>query len=172
MKRVELNKLNRKLYTLNFGTHTIPPMDQKISKKRMRFNYKKYKISPNEKGDMFLQILKFVEQCPTLAELVDITLDNYITIAANNCGYNVTAEDLIVNYVHSFFLKAKPDKSQEENPNWREVTTVVIADNYWKAMKVEIATLKSMGDWEIIYQDESIIVIDLTWVFNCKRYPD
>ena len=39
-------------------------------------------------------------------------------------------------------------------------------------MKVEIATLENMGAWEIFDRDESMNVIDSTWIFNCKRYPD
>ncbi len=34
-------------------------------------------------------------------------LARYITLAANDCGYSGTAEELIVDYVHPLFLKAK-----------------------------------------------------------------
>ena len=60
----------------------------------------------------------------------------YITLVANDCGYGGTEEELIVNYVHPLFLKAKSAASREDNTNWREATTGVFADNYWKAMKV------------------------------------
>ena len=53
----------------------------------------------------------------------------------------------MVNYVQPLFLKAKYAVSREENPNWREATTRVFSDNYWKAMKVNISTLKSTGAW-------------------------
>ena len=39
-------------------------------------------------------------------------------------------------------------------------------------MKGDIDTLESMGDWDIIDQDDSMNVIDLTWAFKCKRYTD
>ena len=39
-------------------------------------------------------------------------------------------------------------------------------------MKVEIATLESMGAWEIVDKDDSMNIIDSTWVFKCKSYPD
>ena len=32
-------------------------------------------------------------------------LAKYITIAANNCRYGGTPEELILNYVHPFFLR-------------------------------------------------------------------
>ena len=42
---------------------------------------------------------------PTVAKLMDSPLTQYITLAANDCGYSGTAEGLIVNYVHPLFLK-------------------------------------------------------------------
>ena len=76
---------------------------------------------------------------------MDSPLAKYISLAANNCGYGGRAEELIVNYVHLLFLKANSAAGQEDNTNWRGATTGVFADNYWKAMKVYIATLESMG---------------------------
>ena len=39
-------------------------------------------------------------------------------------------------------------------------------------MQVKIATLESMGAWEIVDCADDMNVIDLTWAFKCKRYPD
>ena len=39
-------------------------------------------------------------------------------------------------------------------------------------MEVEIATLESMGAWDIVDWDESMNPIDLTWDFKCNRYPN
>ena len=39
-------------------------------------------------------------------------------------------------------------------------------------MKVTFATLESMGVCEIFDQDNSMNVIDATWAFKCKRYPN
>ena len=55
MKRVELNKIDRQPYALTFDPQIIPPMTHKISKKRMRLNYKKYKRSIRDNGDISLQ---------------------------------------------------------------------------------------------------------------------
>ena len=44
-----------------------------------------------------------VEQFPTVADLVDIPLAKYISLASNYCGYSGTAEELVINYVHPFF---------------------------------------------------------------------
>ena len=57
-------------------------------------------------------------------------LSKDINLAANNCGYGGTIEDLIVNYVHPLFLKAKSAKIQEDNSNWHKATTGVFDENY------------------------------------------
>ena len=58
-----------------------------------------------------------------MAKLMDSPLAKYIKLAANDCaGYRGTAEDLIDNYVHPLFLKAKAAVSKEDNPTWKQVT--------------------------------------------------
>ena len=65
---------------------------------------------------------------PTVADIMASTLDKNITIPANDCGYGGTEKELIVNYVHPFFLKTKSAGSREDNPNCRKVTTGVFAE--------------------------------------------
>ena len=38
---------------------------------------------------------------------MDDILANYISLAANNCGYGGTVEELFENYVHPLFLRVK-----------------------------------------------------------------
>jgi len=59
---------------------------------------------------------------PTVAKLMDSPLATYITLAANDCGYGGTAEELIVSYVHPLFLKAHSAASKLDNPSWKEAT--------------------------------------------------
>jgi hypothetical protein len=61
-----------------------------------------------------------------------------------------TAEELIVSYVHSLFLKAHSAESKLDNPIWKETTQGKFADEYWKAMELEIATLEALGAWEVL----------------------
>ena len=143
-----------------------------MSKKKKRLNYKQYKRNLREHGNMGLHRMSLVEQCPTVAELMASLLAKYITLAADDCGYGGTTEELIVDYIHPLFLKAKAAASREDNPNWREATNGPFADDYWKAMQVKIATLESMGAWEIVDRADDMNVIDSTWAFKCKRYPD
>ena len=82
---------------------------------------------------------------PTVAELMDSPLAQYITLAANDCGYSATEEELIVNYVHPLFLKAHSAASKLDNPSWKEATQGKFADKYWKAMELEIASLEALG---------------------------
>jgi hypothetical protein len=90
---------------------------------------------------MALMSLTLDETIPTVADLLASPLAQYITLAANDCGYSGTAEELIVSYVHLLFLKAHSATSKADNPSWREATRGKFADEYWEAKKLEIATL-------------------------------
>jgi hypothetical protein len=110
----------------------------------------------------------------TVAEMMDSPLAQYISLAANDCGYSGTAEELIVNYVHPLFLKAHSAASKLDNTSWKESTRGKFADEYWKAMELEIATLEALGAWEVLEYDSETMpnVIPSTWAFKCKRFPD
>jgi hypothetical protein len=71
---------------------------------------------------MTLSMLTFTNGIHTVAELMDSPLAKYITLAANDCGYGGTAEELIVSYAPPLFLKAHSAVSKENNPNWRQAT--------------------------------------------------
>ena len=95
--------MNRQIYALTLGPQNIEPMDQKMSRKRVCLNYKQYKYIICENGDILLQIMMVVEQCPTVADNMATPLAENISLAANDCGYGSTLEELIVNYAHLFF---------------------------------------------------------------------
>ena len=171
--RSELKKLNRDMFALTFGPHEIPPMAQKMSKKRQRLNYKQHRRSLRLSGDMALMSLTLDKTIPTVADLMSSPLAKYITLAANDCGYDGTVEELIVTYVHPLFLKAHSAASKADNPSWREATRGKFADEYWKAMKLEIATLENIDAWSVIDRtSEHENVISSTWAFKVKQYPD
>ena len=119
-------------------------------------------------------MLSMTDGIPTVAELMDSPLAQYITLAANDCRYSGTAEELIVNYVHPLVLKAHSAASKFDNPSWKEATQGKFADEYWKAMELEIATLEALGAWEVLeYDSETMLnVITSTWAFKCKRFSD
>ena len=45
-------------------------------------------------------MLSMTDGILTMADLMDSPLAQYISLAANDCGYSGTAEELVVNYVH------------------------------------------------------------------------
>ena len=87
--------------------------------------------------------IHLADSITTIAELLDSKISNFITLAANDCGYDGTTEDIIVNYVHPFFLKAKAAASQADNTNWRHAMDGQFADEYWEAAVIEIETIES-----------------------------
>ena len=123
---------------------------------------------------MSLSMLTLINGIPTMAELMDSPLAKYITLAANDCGYGGTTEELIVSYVHPLFLKAHSAASKEDNPNWSQATQGKFADKYWTAMELEIATLEAINAWEVLEYDSETMpnVIRSTWAFKCMRFPD
>jgi hypothetical protein len=173
----KLDKLNRDIFTLTLGKKEVPPMAKILSRKKQRLKYKQYRRSLREDGDAALSMMALAEASdgiPTVAELMESPLARYITLAANDCGYIGTTEELIVSYVHPLFLKAHSAASREDNPSWKQATQGKFADEYWKAMELEIATLEALDAWEVKEYDPSTMknVIKSTWAFKCKRYPD
>ena len=61
--------------------------------------------------------MHLADSIPTISELLDSPISNFVTLDANYCGYSGTIEDLIINYVHPLFLKSKAGASQDYNPN-------------------------------------------------------
>ena len=55
---------------------------------------------------------------PSIEDIMNCPLSKFIHFAANDCGYHGSKKDLIVNWIHPLFLKAKSTASQEDNPNW------------------------------------------------------
>ena len=79
-----------------------------------------------------------------------------------------------MSYVHPLFLKAHSAASKLDNTSWKEATRGKFADKHWKAMELEMATLKARGAWEVLeYDSETMLnVTQSTWAFKCKRFPD
>jgi hypothetical protein len=117
-----LGKLNRDMFSLTFITKQIPPGAHTMSKKKKRLKYKQYRRSLQSSGDRALQMMLLEDSLPSIADLINSPLSKYITLATNDCGYDGTAEDLIVQYVHPLFLRAHSAASKENNPGWHEAT--------------------------------------------------
>ena len=118
----KLAKLNRDMFALTLGSRQIPPRALILSKKKKRLKFKQYRRVLKENGDLSLSMMSTTDGIPTVADLMDSPLADYITLAANECGYGGTAEELIVSYVHPLFLKAHSAASKLDNPSWKEAT--------------------------------------------------
>jgi hypothetical protein len=88
--------------------------------------------------------------------------------AANSCGYSGTTQELIVDWVHPLFLKAKAEASKADNPNWWEAMKSPFADKNWRAAVKEIETLEKMGVWDVVDHPEGVNDVDSTWAFKIK----
>ena len=141
-----------------------------VARKQMKYHQRvKQRM---EEANRLLSMMELKDDLPTVEELLASPLSRFITLAANSCGYAGTTQELIVNWVHPLFLKAKAEASKTDNPNWWEAMKSPFADEYWKAAVKEIKTLEKMGVWEVVDRPEGANVIDSTWAFKIKRFPD
>jgi hypothetical protein len=81
---------------------------------------------------------------PSIEDILNCPLSNFIHLAANDCGYRGTKKDLIVNWIHPLFLKAKSAASKEDNPKWHQAMNGPFKEEYWKAACKEVETLEEM----------------------------
>jgi len=59
-----------------------------------------------------------------------------------------------------------------DNPRWHEAMNGPDRAGYWEAMKAEISTLTKLKAWTVVSLTPDMNVLDSTWAFKCKRYPD
>ena len=86
-------------------------------------------------------------------------LDIFITLVVNDCEYEGTNKELVVNQVHPIFLKAHTEASKDDNPNWNKAMNGPFAYEYWKAVCNELETLEGMGAWYVLYHKYDMDII-------------
>ena len=89
-------------------------------------------------------------EIPLVEALMACPLSKFIHFAANDCGYRGTCFELIANWVHPLFLKARSEASKEDNPSWKQAMNGPFKAKYWQAAVKEIKTLESMDAWEVV----------------------
>ena len=47
-----------------------------------------------------------------------------------------------------------------------------MSDGFWKAMDIELDTLTRKDAWTVVEHTEEMNVLESTWVFKVKRYPN
>eukprot|EP00956_Cyclotella_meneghiniana_P015029 scaffold22790_cov42-Cyclotella_meneghiniana.AAC.1 len=167
-------KSRRLRHLVSMGTKQIPEgvrraMNmRRIAPKRER--YKQRVAKRRRKADELM--LQSEIEVPTVEALMACPLSKFIHFAANDCGYTGSCYDLIANWVHPLFLKAKSEASKEDNPSWKQAMSGPFKEEYWKAAIKEIETLESMDVWEVVDRTDDMNVIDSIWAFKLKRFPD
>ena len=129
---------------------------------RQRLKYKQQKRKLCEGEYSALNKISLEHRFTTVADLMEIPLAIFITFAANNCGYEGTTKQLIVNWVHTLFLKARAEASNEDNPNWNQEMNAPFSDEYCKAACTELETLEGMGYWYAVDCEDDMNVIGST----------
>ena len=90
---------------------------------------------------------------------MEITLDIFITLDANDCGCECTTNQLIVNWVHTLFLKDHAEASKEDNPNWNQAINGPFAYEYWKTVCNELETLEGMTACDVLDSEYDMNII-------------
>jgi hypothetical protein len=156
------------------GTKQVPPGVRRAfylrRTSRKRKQYKQRIAKRCRKADELM--LQSEIEVPTVEALVACPLSKFIHFAANDCGYTGSHYDLIANWVHPLFLKAKSEASKEDNPSWKQAMSGPFKEEYWKAAVKEIKTLESMDVWEVVDRTDDMNVINSIWVFKLKCFPD
>ena len=134
-------------------------MAKNMYQRRKSLNYKRYSRQLKDESNMTVNSMHLDNSIPTITELLDSPISMFITLAANDCGYSVTSEYLIVNHVHPLFLKDISEASGEDNTNWRQAMNSQFADEYWEAAVTEIETLEFMKAWEVVEQQDDMNVL-------------
>ena len=150
----------------------MPARACRLSRKKRKYRQRMAHL--RTEGDKYLNEMRFDdEENPiTVNTLLNSPLAKFIHLAANDCGYKGTVKELVCNWVHPLFLKAKAAASKQDNPNWWQAMDSEFAEEFWKAAVTEIETLEAMGAWEVVDKTDEMNVIDSTWAFKIKRYPD
>jgi hypothetical protein len=157
-------------YPLSSGSRQEPVIARQARLSRKHQKFKQRMRERREIGDAYLNSMT-LDDLSDIEKIMGSPLAKYITFAANDCGYSGSAKDLIVNWVHPLFLKAKSAASREDNPTWWEAMSGPFADDYWKAACKEIDTLEGMDAWEVVDRTPDMEVIGSTWAFKLKRFP-
>ena len=80
--------------------------------------------------------------------------------------------DLSIDEFPTLALAARKSASAADNPRWNEAMKGEHADGFLRASTLEIATLQEMNSWEQVPRSPHLNVLDSTWAFKIKRFPD
>jgi hypothetical protein len=173
-----LSEAESKQYACTLGKKELPPQASLQARRRKMEKYRQYLARRQRLGDMTLHSMRMddptsmAKEIPTVDELMASPLGKFITLAINNSRYSGSTRELFCETIHPLFLKAQSAASKADNPRWHEAMSGEFAEEFWEAMKTEIATLEGMESWEVVDRTNDMNVLPSTWAFKIKRYPD
>ena len=112
------------------------------------------------------------DDLPLIDDIMKCPLSKFIYFAVNDCGYHGTPRNLVVNWNHPLFLKAKSAASNEDNPSWKDVMNGDFKVGLWEAALAEIKTLEDMDSWDAVDRTDDMNILASIWTFKIKRFPD
>ena len=62
--------------------------------------------------------------------------------------------------------------SEQDNPRFDQAMNGPNSKGFWEASAKEVATLQNIGTWEQVKRKPEMNVIQSTWAFRIKRFPD
>jgi hypothetical protein len=80
--------------------------------------------------------------------------------------------DLCIDEFPTFALQARKSASADDNPRWNDAMNGPHRDGFLKAQSVEISTLQHMDAWDMVPRPKDTNILDSTWAFKIKRFPD
>ena len=166
-----LRNKGKRGYYCSLGDRQIPANVRRANLSSKKVKYRQRLAKRRDIGDKMLLAMDDNE-VPTVEQLLACPISRFIQFAAKDCGYEGSRKELIANWVHPFFLKAKSKASMQDNLNLCEAMNGPFSEEYWKASVKELETLEDMDAWEVVDQTEDMNVIDSIWAFKLKRYPD
>ena len=123
-------------------------------------------------GDMqnhFAQNLNWSDSVAALASESKDTNGDASRFFANMDTYQ-NPEDLTMDDFPELAFATK--SSQNDNPRFDEAMNGPNSEGFWEAAAKETATLQNIGTWEQVERTPDMNVIQSTWAFKIKRFPD
>jgi hypothetical protein len=169
------NTLPRSLSPL--PSHMVPRHSKRISKPPSRLD------PSSHLSHLDNDYLKYIEDFRVLHEhdafLVKTDLDFKSTPLT--VSYDVlhlmkldNFDSNIIHGQHPFAFSARANAN--DDPKWNEVMNGPDREGFLEAMKLEIEQLESLKSWDVVPREKAIrenrSIIDSTWAFKRKRYPD
>ena len=103
---------------------------------------------------------------------IDHNLDHYSSHLAYLAAVSTCCDSGIENVVDPRVYAAKSHMADPDSPTLHQAMHGEFAEEYIKAMQLEIATLVQQNTWTAVERTPEMNVLKGTWVFKLKRLPD